>query len=99
MTWKEDDREWHTRMLSESSFASKIAIGADNTTAVIYNGGTYDEAEDGYTYNQKLLVIRPGGTENPIDIPVSGDDKYPQAVGIADSGRIFVSISCSRELN
>ena len=97
-TWKEDDREWHTRMLSESNYASEIAIGADNTAAVIYNDGSYDEAEGGYIYNQRLLVIRPDGTENLIDIPVSGDDKYPHTVGIADNGRIFVSISDSSDI-
>lgn len=41
-TWKEDEREWHNRMLKEGRYAFEIVIGADNTAAVIYNDGVYD---------------------------------------------------------
>ncbi len=99
-TWKEDDREWHTRMLGEASYAWEIDVGADNTAAVIYNEASSDGEENSYEYifTPRLLVIRPDGTENLIDIPVSGEDKYPHNVGIADNGRIFVSISGSSDL-
>lgn len=102
-TWKEDDREWHTRMLNEGKFYSEIAIGADNTVAVIY-GEALSDGDDGenksieYNNITKLLVVRPDGTENLIEIPVSGEGKYPHTVGIADNGRAFVSISDSRDL-
>ena len=99
-TWKEDGREWHTRMLGEASYALEIDVGEDNTVAVIYNEASSDEDGDPYeyTFTPRLLVIRPDGTENLIDIPVSGEDKYPHKVGIAENGRIFVSISGSSEI-
>ncbi len=103
MTWKEDDRDWHTGMLSKLSFIREIAVGADNTAAVIYSEALSD-VDDGKSksieYNNitKLFVVRPDGAESLIDIPVSGDDKYPHYVGIADDGRIFVSISNCRDL-
>ncbi len=101
-TWKEDDREWRIRLNKEGNLPSVIAIGSDNTAAVIYNDSS-DKNEGGYnfygqTLKPKLLVIRPDGTESLIDIPVSGDSKYPHAVGVTDNGRIFVSISDSSDL-
>ncbi|MBD5496026.1 MAG: carbohydrate ABC transporter substrate-binding protein [Lachnospiraceae bacterium] len=98
VTWKEDNREWRTRMLDEETYIMDIAIGADNTAAVIYNDDSSDGEEDEYSINPRLLVIKPDGTENLIDIPMTGDDKYPTNVGIADNGRIFVSMLGSSNL-
>lgn len=98
ITWKEDDREWHNRMTDEGIYIVDIAIGADNTAAVIYNDDSYDGDESGYSFSTKLMVIRPDGTENIIDIPMTGDDGYPCNVGIADNGRIFVNVLGSSNL-
>lgn len=98
MTWKEDNREWHAEMIREGRYASEIAVGPDNTAAVIYNDDSYDKEERQYTGNPRLLVIRPDGTENLIDIPKGGGNRYPRKVKIADNGRIFVSISGSSDL-
>ncbi len=97
-TWEEDDAEWHTRMFGEGQYASQIAIGTDNTAAVIYDDGSYDEETGQYTQVKRLTVIRSDGTEHLIDIPVSGNEKNPHNVEIADSGRIFVSITGSSDL-
>ncbi|MDE7176784.1 MAG: extracellular solute-binding protein [Lachnospiraceae bacterium] len=101
-TWKGEDRKWRSRLNHEGKMPSEIAIGADNTAAVIYNDSS-DKKEarhnfNGQTLRSELLVIRPDDTESLIDIPVSGDNKYPKAVGITDKGRIFVSISNSSDL-
>ncbi|MDE6749754.1 MAG: ABC transporter substrate-binding protein [Lachnospiraceae bacterium] len=98
ITWKEDNREWHNRMTDEGIYIVDIAIGADNTAAVIYNDDSYDGDEAGYSFNAKLMVIRPDGTENLIDIPMTGDETYPMNVGIADNGRIFVNVLGSSNL-
>ncbi|MDE7284196.1 MAG: extracellular solute-binding protein [Lachnospiraceae bacterium] len=97
-TWEEDDAEWHARMFGEGKYASQIAIGTDNTAAVIYDDGSYDEETGQYTQVKRFTVIRPDGTEHLIDIPVSGNDKNPYNVEIADSGRIFVSITGSSDI-
>lgn len=97
-TWKEDDREWHSRMLREGIFASDITVGAENTVAVIYNDGSYDKEQRKYTGDQRLLVIRPDGTENLVDFPKGGGDKAPHRAGITEDGRIFVSMSGSSEI-
>ncbi len=101
-TWKADGREWYTRLYNEGKIPSTIAIGPDNTAAVIYNDSA-DKKEAGFniygqTLKSELLVIRPDGSESLIDVPVNGDSKYPHAVEITDNGRIFVSISNSSDL-
>ncbi|MDE5865935.1 MAG: ABC transporter substrate-binding protein, partial [Lachnospiraceae bacterium] len=98
ITWNEDNREWHNRMTDEGIYIMDIAIGADNTAAVIYNDDSYDGDEAGYSFSSKLMVIRPDGTENIIDIPMTGDESYPCNVGIADNGRIFVNVLGSSNL-
>ncbi len=98
-TWREDDSELYVRTHSEGTFASEIAIGADNTVAAIYNADLYDKEKGGFIHDPKLLVIRPDGTENIVDIPKSKDEIYPHNyVEIADNGRIFVSVSGSSDL-
>ena len=91
ITWKEDNSEWHTRMLDEGTYIMDIAVGADNTAAVIFNDDSSVGEEEEFVLNPRLLVVRPDGSENLIDIPLTGDDSYPMNVGIADNGRIFVS--------
>ena len=98
MTWKYENREWLTRMFEETTYIMDIVVGADNTVAVIFNDDSSAGEEDEYYYNPRLLVVRPDGTENLIDIPLTGDDKYVENVGIADDGRIFVSVLGSGNL-
>nr|MDE7281987.1 hypothetical protein [Lachnospiraceae bacterium] len=92
MTWKEDNREWRARMLDEGTYIMDIAVGADNTTAIIFNDDSSVGEEEEFVLNPRLLVVRPDGSENLIDIPLTGDDSYPMNVGIAANGRIFVSV-------
>lgn len=92
-TWKEDKREWHDRMLKEGRYAFEIAVGADNTVAVIYNDGTYEPDTQKYTGKDRLLVIRPDGTENLVDMPADQADISPHKVAVANDGRIIFSIS------
>ncbi len=86
-TWEIEKPEWYTRLQEEGISPTRMAIGADHTVAVIYSD--YEEGEE---YNQSLLVIRPDGTEIPVEIPMSGDKAYPQYAAVTDSGRIFVSV-------
>lgn len=97
-TWKEDEREWHTRMLTEGRYAFEIVIGADNTAAVIYNDGVYDPDAQKYTGKDRLLVVRPDGTENLIEMPAGKADSSPHKVAVADDGRILFSVSDGGDL-
>lgn len=47
----------------------------------------YEEPE----LNPKCLIVKPDGTQMPVDIPVTEEDSYLYNVYIADNGRIFVT--------
>lgn len=88
-TWKEDDFEWHTKMIDKESYAGDIAFGADGTAAVIC---AKEDWEDTGAFMEELHIFKPDGTEIIADIPLTEDEYYPVAVGISNDGRIFVSV-------
>lgn len=85
-TWEEETSGWRKRLLEEEHSVMNIAIGADNTTAVIHS----DTNEDG-GYTQSLLLIKPDGTEIAVESPAGAYSGYVKAAAIADNGRIFIS--------
>lgn len=93
VTWEEERRAWLDKLEEKDGYIVDIAIGADSTTAVVY--GEMDE--DG-EYVQRLLVVKPDGTEVPIDQQMAGDELYPHSVGVTGDGRVFVSVSRSDDL-
>lgn len=104
--WMTDHRRWRTTMLEKGTYIMSMAVGPDNTVALIYQGdaeeaessaGT-DSAEEGtegedlpLKLNPRLLLIKPDNTEIPIDIVLTEDDQYLDRVYISDAGRIFVT--------
>lgn len=83
-TWEEDDWTWHKRMLDEETYVGDAAIGSDGTVAVLYN-----IAEEG-GYENALLIIKPDGTEIPVETPAE-IEMYPHRVVVTDNGRVFVT--------
>ena len=96
-TWEEDrNRTWQNRLTGEGNYIVDVVIGANNTTAVIYNN--FNDQAGVEDYSPKLLLVKPDGTEIPVEIPVTGDEKYPADVGVADDGTVFVSVVGSSNL-
>lgn len=109
--WKTDTRSWRTEMLEEGVYVSSMAVGPDNTVALICQtdgdiseGGTEEEEENisenpfDYELNLQVLIIKPDNTKISADISVmdAGDELYK--IYIADNGRIFVSTIGSSSL-
>ncbi|MBD5524147.1 MAG: hypothetical protein HDR04_06975 [Lachnospiraceae bacterium] len=100
VTWTEDTREWYYRMYQNQNYIGDVAIGADNTVAIVYdNSATVEDAgeddetdEENDVLNQALLVIRPDGTEISVEIPLEKGEEFRGKVGIAEDGRVFVSV-------
>lgn len=90
-SWEEDKSAWRLRMIEEEHSILNIAISADNTVAAVY--GDRDEAGE---YIQRILIVKPDGTEIPVEMPLGTD--YPNVAAIADNGRIFFNIMGSDEL-
>lgn len=57
--------------------------------------GEMDESEEEVSvfdsFSPECMLIRPDGTEIPVEMSLSEDELYPSAVWFSDSGRIFVT--------
>ena len=84
-TWEEDDWAWHKKMIDDETYISETAIGSDGTVAVIY--GVSDDNDD---YEQFLLIMKPDGTEIPVETPAEAGH-YPRHAVVTEAGRVFVS--------
>ena len=86
-TWEEEKSEWWNRLNADDHSIMGSAIGTDNTTVVIYN----DKDEDG-EYTQNCLLIKPDGTEIPVEHSSGAEQLYPMAAAVAENGRAFISV-------
>lgn len=86
VTWEEEDREWLARMREEKIYIDDINIGADHTTAVVYDGS------GGENFTPQVLVIKADGTEIPVELPFPGEELYLINTAVSDDGRVFLSI-------
>lgn len=87
LTWNEDPRSWYQEILADETYVMSIAIGKDNTVCIIYDAGEEENTDP----DNRLVIIKPDGTQIPADISVTEDDVWINSVWIADNGRIFVS--------
>lgn len=92
-TWEEDKSAWRERLIAEEKTVMNTAVGADRTIVVIHS----DYDADGQ-YMQKCLLIKPDGTEIPVEIPMAAEEFYPDTAAIAENGRIFISVLGSDSL-
>ena len=88
-SWLPDERSWHTHLLNNGAYIMDIAIGSDNTAAVIYE----PDISNSNTGNllPKLLLIDHDGTEIPVTVDPTHNKQYLNKVFITDNGRIFVT--------
>lgn len=98
VTWETDKRDWRTAMLEENVYIMSVAISTDGTVGIIYEDNATNKEDDEeeesaepYELNPNCMIIKPDGTEIPVEISVTEDDEYPNAVWIAENGRMFVS--------
>lgn len=86
-TWEEEKSGWWSRLDAEGHSIMGSAIGTDHTTVVIYS----DRDEDG-EYIQSCLLIKPDGTEIPVECSAGAERLYPIAAVVAENGRAFISV-------
>ena len=95
VTWEKDVRDWHTKMIENETYVLSMAVGRDNTVAVIYDDQSEAEAEEtpaeDYKMNVKLLIIKPDGEEVPVTVSLTEEEKYLYGVYISRDGRIFAT--------
>ena len=91
-SWRTVDTEWKWE-LQEENYIRSLAVGKDNTVGVIYEVIQDTSAEDynPFMENLEVMIVKPDGTQIPVQMNLSGEDEEPYRILIADSGRIFVS--------
>lgn len=112
-TWLTDMRQWRTKMLEEGTYIMSMAVGPDNTVALIRNVDVWEDgmadAEEGadaddlvnpfdYELHPQVLIIKPDNTEIVADVSMLDSDDSLYKIYIADNGRIFVSTIGSSSL-
>lgn len=94
-TWEAEteERSWKTPLTERDSIMN-MAIGADNTVAVIYDAQSVSPSEEDYNpFNMEteLMIIKPDGTQISAEVSLTEDDECFRMVWISDTGRIFAS--------
>lgn len=74
ITWEAEteERSWKTPLVEWDAIES-IAVGADNTVAVIYDENLADPSEEDYNpfdVEPALMLIKPDGTQTKTDIQI-----------------------------
>ncbi|MDE7340306.1 MAG: extracellular solute-binding protein [Lachnospiraceae bacterium] len=94
-TWEAEteERSWKTPLIEWDGIDS-IAVGADNTVAVVYyenQGDPLDEDYNPFDAKPELMIVQPDGTETRVEVPLTEEDEAFRSVWISDTGRIFAS--------
>lgn len=93
-TWETDNcvRSWKTALAEQDSI-EHLAVGADNTVAVIYEAGQDNAAGENNPFeaNYEIMLVKPDGTQVPVEFSATEEDENPHRVWVSDKGRIFVS--------
>lgn len=90
-SWKEDQRQWYTRLKEEKDIMS-IAIGSDDTVAVIWTDPLEEDALENAAaikLDTKLLIVKPDGTEIAIEPVLEEEDYWINNVYISETGKII----------
>ena len=85
-TWSVENPAWLTQMLQERTYISEMAMTPDGTAAVLY-----DPPENGDEYMPVLELVLPDGTEIPVEMTLTEEEKYVRQVIASEEGRIFAN--------
>ncbi|MDE5598732.1 MAG: hypothetical protein K2J04_13010, partial [Lachnospiraceae bacterium] len=86
-TWEAEKSDWWSKLKAEGHSIMGSAIGADNTTVVIYS-----DKDEGGGYAQSCLLIKPDRTEISVETFAGTDRLSPIAAAVAENGRAFISV-------
>ena len=83
-TWRVEEAAWFEQMKQEKIFISAMAMTPDGTAVVVYN-----PPESGEDFRPMVKLILPDGTEVPVEMTLTEDEKYVSQVIVNEEGRIF----------
>ena len=83
-TWINETPDWYTAMYEKHLYIGEAAMTPDKTAVVVYDSIPNDDS-----YDPLAKLILPDGTEVPVEINFTEDDKYIWQVITGNDGRIF----------
>lgn len=98
-SWTKEDLAWLARMKEEDKYIYTMAIGPDGTAAVVWTEPEEGSGGEGNGVQLKmemqLTLVKPDGTELPVEVKLEVDDMWLNGVYISDNGRIFATAAGS----
>lgn len=82
-TWKAESGPIDFAAFGEENYIMDLKIGPDGTIAVLYSAYSSEELDS------FLLLIKPDGSQNTIDIPVTGDEKFVSTIWFSPDNELY----------
>lgn len=89
-SWTKVSHPWLDKM-SEETYLLDLQAAEDGTLAVIWNESDEEEEESPFAFDPVAALIRPDGTQIPVEPDLEEEEGYPWRFWISDTGRIFIS--------
>ena len=103
-TWETYQQDWFSKLLEDETYIHDIQIGMDGTVYVVVevedsledeNADEKEgalETEENYVpdVRNRLLIVKPDGTEQFVETPVEGN--FIRGVWVSENGRVFITM-------
>lgn len=100
-TWSSENVEWQEKLLENTDYIVDITYGSDGTAGLIYTvkkdtsgeeqSEESNEDPDDFETDYECLIVKPDGTQIPVQIDYVEEDESPSHIWISKTGRIFVT--------
>ena len=90
--WEPDKISWFKDL--NLSYVFSLSYGEDGTAGIIYKPEKEEESEssDSFYADAKGLVVKPDGTQIPVDSSGPGEEWEPTDIWVTDTGRAFITM-------
>ena len=90
--WEPDKISWFNDL--NLSYVFSLSYGEDGTAGMIYKPEKEEESErsDSFYADAKGLVVKPDGTQIPVDSSGLGEEWEPTDIWVTDTGRAFITM-------
>ncbi len=87
-TWEIQNWEQVIRLNKEKTYISDMAVGPDGTRYIIYDVNKDEDETD-----NRLMIIKPDGTETTVEVPVINKEAeyYIRRIWISENNRVFAT--------
>ena len=85
LTWENEVPDWLSEMMGQQTYISEAAMSPDGTVGVIYDTVAYDD-----DYTPAMNLILPDGTQVPVELELTEEDRSIRYVKMTEDNRIFV---------